>query len=54
MPADARGGTSPFDRSYRSRTMLSGFLGNGWESSLFVRLRPMPNGDVEYRDGIDR
>jgi YD repeat-containing protein len=40
-----------FDRTYRSRTMLSSAIGSGWESSLFVRLRPLPNGDVEYRDG---
>jgi RHS repeat-associated protein len=40
-----------FDRSYRSRTLLSSALGSGWESSLFTRLRQMPNGDVEYRDG---
>ncbi|MGH9423436.1 MAG: DUF6531 domain-containing protein, partial [Thermoanaerobaculia bacterium] len=40
-----------FDRTYRSRTMLSSFLGYGWESALFVRLRQLPNGDVEYRDG---
>ncbi len=32
-------------------TMLSSFLGNGWESDLFVRLRLMPDGDVECRDG---
>jgi RHS repeat-associated protein len=40
-----------FDRSYRSRTLLPSFLGNGWESALFARLRQLPNGDVEYRDG---
>jgi len=31
--------------------MLSSVLGYRWESSLFVRLRQLPNGDVEYRDG---
>ncbi|MEA2163766.1 MAG: hypothetical protein QOK37_1893 [Thermoanaerobaculia bacterium] len=40
-----------FDRTYRSRTMLSSAIGFGWESSLFVRLRPLPNGHVEFRDG---
>ena len=40
-----------FDRSYRSRTLLSSAIGNGWESALFARLRPLPNSDVEYRDG---
>ena len=40
-----------FDRTYRSRTMLSSAIGFGWESSFFARLRPLPNGNVEYRDG---
>jgi RHS repeat-associated protein len=39
------------ERTYRSRTMLSSSLGFGWESSLFARLRQLPNGDIEYRDG---
>src|SRR5437762_8123952 len=25
--------------------------GNGWDSTLFKRLRFLPDGDVEYRDG---
>jgi RHS repeat-associated protein len=40
-----------FDRTYRSRTLLSSVIGNGWESALFARLRQLPSGDVEYRDG---
>lgn len=39
------------DRTYRSRTLGGTAMGQGWESSIFKRLRPMPNGDVEYRDG---
>ncbi len=40
-----------FDRTYRSRTLGLSPLGAGWDSSLFQRLRALPNGDVEYRDG---
>jgi RHS repeat-associated protein len=40
------------DRTYNSRTMLGTDLGLGWDSSLFRRLRALPNGDVEYRDGM--
>jgi len=50
-PAALAGWNVSFDRTYRSRTMFSSAIGFGWESSLFVRLRPLPNGDVEYRDG---
>ena len=39
------------DRSYRSRSIGLGAFGSGWESSMFRRLRPLPIGDVEYRDG---
>ena len=38
------------DRTYRSRTLGGSPIGLGWESSMFRRLRPMPGGDVEYRD----
>ena len=41
------------DRLYRSRTFGSSFLGIGWDSSMFRRLRQLPNGDVEYRDGAE-
>jgi RHS repeat-associated protein len=40
-----------FDRTYRSRTIGLSPLGTGWESSMFRRLRALPDGDVEYRDG---
>ncbi|HEX7708965.1 MAG TPA: Ig-like domain-containing protein [Thermoanaerobaculia bacterium] len=39
------------DRTYRSRTIGGTYAGEGWDSSLFRRLRELPNGDVEYRDG---
>ena len=39
------------DRTYLSRTIGSTPFGAGWDSMLFRRLRPLPNGNVEYRDG---
>ncbi|MBW3565715.1 MAG: DUF2235 domain-containing protein [Acidobacteria bacterium] len=39
------------DRTYRSATIGHSPLGSGWDSSLFRRLRPLPDGNVEYRDG---
>src|SRR5437667_2221487 len=39
-----------FDRTYRSRTIGGTAMGLGWESSVFRRLRVLPNNDVEYRD----
>lgn len=42
-----------FDRTYRSRTLCESPLGAGWDSSMFRRLRQLPNGDVEYRDGAE-
>ncbi|MDQ3282371.1 MAG: hypothetical protein M3Q69_13300, partial [Acidobacteriota bacterium] len=41
------------DRTYRSRTIGLTPLGSGWDSALFRRLRALPNGDVEYRDGAE-
>jgi RHS repeat-associated protein len=41
------------DRSYRSRTLGGTALGTGWDSPLFRRLRPLPNANVEYRDGAE-
>jgi RHS repeat-associated protein len=38
-------------RTYRSRTIGFSALGFGWDSTLFRRLRTLPNFDVEYRDG---
>ncbi|HWW60513.1 MAG TPA: hypothetical protein VN181_04015, partial [Thermoanaerobaculia bacterium] len=40
-----------FDRDYRSRTLGGTALGRGWDSAIFKRLRALPTGDVEYRDG---
>jgi len=39
------------DRAYRSRSLGFTPLGIGWDSGIFKRLRALPNGDVEYRDG---
>jgi RHS repeat-associated protein len=41
------------DRAYRSRTLYESPMGAGWDSSLFRRLRQLPNNDVEYRDGAE-
>ncbi|MGA7615287.1 MAG: DUF6531 domain-containing protein, partial [Thermoanaerobaculia bacterium] len=41
------------DRFYRSRSMGMSPLGNGWDSPLYRRLRQLPDGSVEYRDGAD-
>ena len=41
-----------FSRYYRSRTIGGTVLGQGWESPLLQRLRALPRGDVEYRDGV--
>ncbi|HKS23398.1 MAG TPA: Ig-like domain-containing protein [Thermoanaerobaculia bacterium] len=42
-----------FDRTYRSRTLGTTPMGFGWDSGIFKRLRFLPNGDVEYRDGAE-
>jgi RHS repeat-associated protein len=39
------------DRTYRSRSLGLAPLGLGWDSSMFMRLRSLPNGNVELRDG---
>jgi len=39
------------DRTYLSRTIGGTPFGAGWGSMLFRRLRVLPNGNVEYRDG---
>ncbi|MCA1733412.1 MAG: DUF6531 domain-containing protein, partial [Acidobacteria bacterium] len=38
------------DRTYRSRTIGMMPFGEGWSSSILRRLRPLPSGNVEYRD----
>lgn len=40
------------DRTYLSRTIGGTPFGSGWDSMVFRRLRPLPNGNVEYRDGL--
>ncbi|HEY6214851.1 MAG TPA: DUF6531 domain-containing protein, partial [Vicinamibacterales bacterium] len=40
------------DRTYLSRTIGGTPFGLGWSSSMFARLRALPNGNVEYRDGM--
>ncbi|HYH08908.1 MAG TPA: Ig-like domain-containing protein, partial [Thermoanaerobaculia bacterium] len=39
------------DRTYHSRTIGGTAFGFGWDSGIFKRLRVLPTGDVEYRDG---
>jgi RHS repeat-associated protein len=41
-------------RHYRSGTIGQGPLGPGWELGFRQRLREMPNGEIEYRDGSGR
>ncbi|MEA2572468.1 MAG: hypothetical protein QOI24_4469 [Acidobacteriota bacterium] len=40
-----------FDRTYLSRTLGETQFGLGWDSSVLRRLRRLPNGNVELRDG---
>ncbi|HYR27898.1 MAG TPA: hypothetical protein VEU30_05500, partial [Thermoanaerobaculia bacterium] len=40
-------------RTYRSRTLGWTAFGLGWDSPIFKRLRLLPTGDVEYRDGAE-
>ncbi|MGH9456668.1 MAG: hypothetical protein ACRD2J_03400, partial [Thermoanaerobaculia bacterium] len=47
VPGGRAGFDVLIDRTYRSRTMGRTPLGEGWTSSIFRRLRPLPNGDVE-------
>jgi RHS repeat-associated protein len=49
-----RGLDVAFTRVYRSQTVGAGPLGPGWELGYRVRLRELPNGDVEYYDGTGR
>jgi RHS repeat-associated protein len=42
------------DRFYVSQALHFGPLGQSWDSPLFARLRPLPNGDVDYYDGSGR
>ncbi len=42
------------DRTYRSQVLHDGPFGRNMDSSLFERLRVLPNGEVEYYDGSGR
>jgi RHS repeat-associated protein len=42
----------PLARTHRSRTIGGTVLGLGWEAPYLRRLRQLPNGKVEYRDGV--
>jgi hypothetical protein len=39
-------------RVYRSRTLGGTAFGMGWDSPILRRLRPLPDGTVEYHDGL--
>lgn len=43
-----------FRRTYRSQGVGSGPLGPGWDHNYRMRLRALPNGDVELFDGTGR
>ncbi|MEM1181669.1 MAG: Ig-like domain-containing protein [Acidobacteriota bacterium] len=43
-----------FTRSYRNQTVGGGPLGPGWDFGYRARLRPLPNGDVDFFDGTGR
>ena len=42
-----------YGRTYRSRTLGGTVFGQSWDSPILRRLRALPNGDVEYRDGAE-
>ena len=50
-----RGGLDlAFTRTYRSQSLSDGPLGPGWDHAFRARLRPLPNGDVDFFDGRGR
>ncbi|MCP4959094.1 MAG: RHS repeat protein, partial [Actinomycetia bacterium] len=49
-----RGLDFAFVRTYRSQIVGGGPLGPGWDHGYRMRLRELPNGDVEYFDGRGR
>ncbi|HEX9982630.1 MAG TPA: Ig-like domain-containing protein [Thermoanaerobaculia bacterium] len=51
LEIEGRGVDVQVARTYRSRTIGGTLLGLGWDSTLFRRLRALPSGDLEYRDG---
>lgn len=50
-PGGRAGWNVTVGRTYRSRSIGDSPFGPGWSSALFRHLRPLPTGDVEYRDG---
>ena len=52
--AAGRGLDFAFARSYRNQTIGSGPLGPGWDFGYRLRLRTLPDGDVELYDGSGR
>ncbi|MEM7586358.1 MAG: RHS repeat-associated core domain-containing protein, partial [Acidobacteriota bacterium] len=49
-----RGFDFAFERTYRNQIVGGGPLGPGWDFGYRMRLRELPNGDVEYFDGRGR
>ncbi len=49
-----RGIDVAFARSYRNQAIGAGPLGPGWEMGYRLRLRPLPDGNVELYDGSGR
>jgi RHS repeat-associated protein len=43
-----------FTRSYRSATLGAGSLGPGWDHNYNIKLRELPDGDVQLFDGSGR
>ncbi len=41
-------------RTYRSQTISNGPLGPGWDHGYRLRLRLLPNGDIDFFDGTGR
>jgi RHS repeat-associated protein len=54
LAVKGRGLDFAFARSYRSQTVGSSPLGPGWDFGYRLRLRKLPNGDVELYDGRGR
>ena len=54
LTVGGRGVHFTLGRSYRNQTIGSGPLGPGWDFGYRLRLRPLPNGDIELYDGSGR
>ncbi len=42
------------ERGYTSQALHAGALGRSWDSPLFERLRVLPNGNIDWYDGMGR